>query len=183
MASDLALSIILPVHNAESTLAAQVSRVLEVAPDIAPGSHAQGCGGFEVLIVDDGSTDHTSEVAHELAVVFPQVRVTRHSQRRGAVAAARTGVSQARGEITFVHEGRSPLKASDLPRLWSEATPIAPSREDAPETAIVEAELVAGQADSRTGRPRVRALADAGRIGPPASKITPRRRVRQPFQR
>lgn len=169
MAPDVALSIILPVHNAQSTLAAQVARVLETAPEIT-------CR-FEVLIVDDGSTDSTAEIAHDLAVEFPQVRLVRHSLPRGLQAAARTGVAHSRGEIAFVYEGRSTLRASDLPRLWEGESGRRPLREE-----VIEAQLVDGAASSASTpgaggwRSRVRAHQDSGRSGPPAAKITPRRR-------
>jgi hypothetical protein len=94
------------------------------------------------------------------------------------------GIFQARGEITFVYEGRSPLKASDLPRLWESrswnASSIAAEcAESADNKAneVIDAELVdaprLGQA-----RSRIRALRDEGRSGPPSAKITPRRRIR-----
>jgi glycosyltransferase involved in cell wall biosynthesis len=167
MAPDLALSIILPVHNAQSTLAAQVARVLDTVAEVTPL--------FEVVIVDDGSTDQTSDIAHELAVEYPQLRVFRHAEKRGGAAAAATGVFQARGEITFVYEGRTPLKASDLPRLWDAKSRPAPPTADGE---VIDAQLVEESRFSAASRSRIRALRDQGRASPPPAKITPRRRIR-----
>jgi hypothetical protein len=94
------LSVVLTVHNAEKTLAAQVTRLLDVLPDVA--------NRFELLIVDDGSTDQTEEVAHELARDFPQLTVARHAKRLGQEAAAQTARSRTTGEILLLHEPSVP---------------------------------------------------------------------------
>src|SRR3990172_7759911 len=73
------LTIVLPVHNAESRLRTNVRELLELASELT--------AKFGVLIIDDGSTDATYEVAEELAAHFPQVSVRRHRQCRGLGAA------------------------------------------------------------------------------------------------
>ena len=55
------LTIVLPVHNGESKLRSCVREILEVASDMT--------SAFGILIVDDGSTDATYEVAEELSKV------------------------------------------------------------------------------------------------------------------
>ena len=107
---DQSLSVILPVHNAETTLARQIHELLEVLPELT--------SRFEVLIVDDGSTDHTEEVAYDLAREFPQLQVARHAQRRGAVGAVETGLEHASGDILLVSDEQTPLSSGELRRLW-----------------------------------------------------------------
>ena len=104
------LSVVVPVHNAERNLALRIGRLLEVLPDLA--------AKFEVLIVDDGSTDQTEEVALELSNRYPQVRVTRHHQQRGIEASAQTGAARTTGDIVIVHAGQEPVNASQLRRMW-----------------------------------------------------------------
>ncbi len=104
------LSIILPVHNAETTLCQNVERVLELAGDLADR--------FEVLIVDDGSTDQTFEIAHDLSVRFPQVRLVHNARREGLENAIREAISQTIGQIVCVHEGGEQLMLGDLRDLW-----------------------------------------------------------------
>jgi hypothetical protein len=98
------LSLIFPVHNAETTLCASVHRLLEVLPEVA--------ARFELLIIDDGSTDQTSELAHELAREYPQVRIARHERRRGVEAALSTGSAKAQGELLLVQTQEQLLPAS-----------------------------------------------------------------------
>jgi hypothetical protein len=105
------LSILVPVRNAEASLARQVDKLLEVLPELTPR--------FEILVVDDGSTDHTVEIARELARRYPQLRMIRHTQPRGAQATIQTGLQWAQSQTVFVQEDATALSATDLRRLWS----------------------------------------------------------------
>jgi glycosyltransferase involved in cell wall biosynthesis len=133
---DQSLSVILPVHNAETTLARQIHELLEVLPELT--------SRFEVLIVDDGSTDHTEEVAYDLAREFPQLQVARHARRRGAVGAVETGLEHASGEILLVSDERAPLSCGELRRLWGQrktedsAKAESPSRRGSRDANLIE---------------------------------------------
>ena len=107
---DLSLSVVLPVHNAETTLTHRISELLEVLPEVS--------SRFEILIVDDGSTDHTEEIAHELARCFPQLRVVRHHRRCGDAAATQTGMAHTSGDVVFVQDETSDISAADIRGLW-----------------------------------------------------------------
>lgn len=104
------LSVVVPVHNAERNLTQRIGRLLEVLPDLA--------AKFEVLIVDDGSTDQTEDVALELSQQFPQVRVTRHPEQRGIEASIQTGAAHTTGDVVIVHPGHEPVNASHLLKAW-----------------------------------------------------------------
>lgn len=116
------LSVVVPVHNAERNLTQRIGRLLEVLPDLV--------ANFEVLIVDDGSTDQTEDVALELSQLYPQVRVTRHPEQRGIEASAQTGAANTTGDVVIVHAGQEPVNASQLRRAWQhredEALVVAP---------------------------------------------------------
>lgn len=104
------LTVLLPVHNAQTTLGANVHQILEVLSDLSQE--------FEVVIVDDGSADATSEVAAELASRFPQVRAVRHGRRQGHQAAVRTGVAHSRGELIVVEQGGAACALAEIGRQW-----------------------------------------------------------------
>jgi len=84
------LSIVLPVQDAQNDLSDSVQEILNAASDSGRR--------FELLIVDDGSTDATGEVAEELSRHFPQIRVVRHRKPLGRDAAFHSGLSRSRGE-------------------------------------------------------------------------------------
>ncbi len=108
---DLSLSIVLPVHNGENSLAQDVHLLLDLLPDIT--------SRFEILIVDDASTDQTEEVAYELSQQFPQVRVLRHQQRLGRQAAEETAMTQTTGEVVFVQDEGTAICLNEIRRLWA----------------------------------------------------------------
>ncbi|MEX2186256.1 MAG: glycosyltransferase [Pirellulales bacterium] len=121
------LSLLLPVCNAQRGLESQVERVLDVLPEL--------CDRFDVVIIDDGSTDETHEVASNLARRYPQVEVVRHSVPRGVEQAVATGRECSTGDIVLVHTSDAPLDAAALANLWSTTSGSSDGRPDASPTA------------------------------------------------
>jgi glycosyltransferase involved in cell wall biosynthesis len=104
------LSIVLPVHNAQSSLPGLLADLLDAVADLTRG--------FEIVLVDDGSTDQTEETALELSRLFPQLRVLRLPQRTGVAAAVERGLAEAEGDIILVMDDRQGLRMGDVRRLW-----------------------------------------------------------------
>lgn len=100
------LSVVLPVHNAAATLSRQVRDLLDLLSDWE--------ARFEILIIDDGSTDATSECAEDLAREYPQLRLLSSGRRQGKYSAIRRGLHVSRGEVVLVHDDTSPLQG--IPR-------------------------------------------------------------------
>ena len=106
------LSALLPVENVQSSLADTVSRILEVLPELTEN--------FELVIIDDGSTDATIEVADELVVQYPQVQVVHHGDRQGRAAALKSGVQRSKGDVVFVADDDCRLSMAEVAKLWKE---------------------------------------------------------------
>src|SRR5690349_19684129 len=76
---------------------------------------------YEVIVIDDGSSDQTWRVLQELAGRYPFLRVERHRARRGIAEALRTGYLAARGSVLVFYPADLQFKPEDIPRL---AAPI-----------------------------------------------------------
>ena len=86
------VSAIITTHNRADLLPRAVQSVL-----------AQTFADYEIIIVDDGSTDHTQESVATLS--HPKVRSLRHEVSRGQSAAINTGIDRARGEyVAFLDD-------------------------------------------------------------------------------
>jgi glycosyltransferase involved in cell wall biosynthesis len=72
---------------------------------------------FEVVIVDDGSRDGTSQIADRLAASDPRVRVVHHETNRGYGAALRSGFAAARGDLIMFMDADQQFDPADFAHL------------------------------------------------------------------
>lgn len=77
---------------------------------------------FEVILVDDGSTDGTWAVAEAAATRHPNLRLVRHDTRCGQSAALRSGARAARGDWMVTMDGDRQNDPRDIPALMALAT-------------------------------------------------------------
>jgi glycosyltransferase involved in cell wall biosynthesis len=108
------VTVVLPVRDAEHRISAEIKRILDALADLS----RHRC---ELIVVDDGSHDATSEILDELVTLYPQIRIARHSKPRGIEAAGQTGLEKATGEIVFIQEGNRPIRIEDMRRLFKMA--------------------------------------------------------------
>ncbi len=139
------LSVILPVCNAGESLGRVVGRLLELLPDLA--------GSFEILIVDDASSDHTLEIADEWRLAYPQVRIVRHSWSWGTSAAVRTGRLAADGRQVIVVPSLAEFNPRQFLRQWERLNLAAQEAPPAPADDLQPLPLVR-RTESAHGEPR-----------------------------
>ena len=103
------LSFFFPARNEELNVAPMVARALEVLPKYADR--------VEVTVVDDGSTDHTGELADALATTDPRVKVIHHRPGRGYGGAVRAGLVSATQPFVFFTDGDQQFDVADFDKL------------------------------------------------------------------
>ena len=72
---------------------------------------------FEVVVVDDGSTDQTWSVLQRLQTQYPFLRAVRHRARRGIADALRSGYLHSTGPVLVFYPADLQFKPEDIPRL------------------------------------------------------------------
>lgn len=105
MASALEISIIIPVFN-------EAEKLLELLNSI----HALQLRSSEVIVIDDGSTDGSADVA-----MIGRANVIRHPYNIGNGAAIKTGIRTARGRLLVLMDGDGQHKPQDISRLLAES--------------------------------------------------------------
>jgi len=103
------LSVVIPVKN-EAENIAPLAGEIRAALD--------GLVEYEILFVDDGSTDATGAEVSRLAARMPQVRLLHHARNCGQSAAIRTGVRAARAACIATLDGDGQNDPADIPALW-----------------------------------------------------------------
>ncbi len=111
------LSMFFPAYNDGGTIASLVILAGQVA--------ARLTSDFEIIVVDDGSTDATSAILDDLARLYPHVRVIHHPRNRGYGAALRTGFAAATKDLIAYTDGDAQYDPAELPVLWASLTPDA----------------------------------------------------------
>ena len=102
------VSVVVPVRNEADNVAPLVKEIVSVL---------DGRWAYEIIYVNDGSTDATGERLCELMKNHPQLRQLRHAASCGQSAAVRSGVRAARGAIVATLDGDGQNNPAFLPEL------------------------------------------------------------------
>ena len=103
------ISIVAPVYNEVENV---VPLVDELLTTLAPMGRA-----YEIVLVDDGSTDGSAEAIARLAAAHPEVRGLHLKQNRGQTAAFDAGIKGARGDIVITIDADLQNDPADIPKL------------------------------------------------------------------
>lgn len=103
-AAAVEVSVVLPCYNEEDAIA-MVIRDVRAAMDGTPRE-------YEIIVVDDKSSDRTAEIAKDQGV-----KVLRHPINRGSGASRKTGILAARGEIVVMLDADGTYTAADIPAM------------------------------------------------------------------
>jgi dolichol-phosphate mannosyltransferase len=119
MPREMNLSVVIPVRNEAPNIAplvAEIRAALDSRLD------------YEIIYVDDGSSDDTVAVIRGLMREFPRLKLLRHARSCGQSAAIRSGVKAARAPWIATLDGDGQNDPADIPRLWeiARAAPAEP---------------------------------------------------------
>jgi dolichol-phosphate mannosyltransferase len=112
-----ALSVVVPAHNEAGNLPGLVAEILAAL---------RGVVDFEIVCVDDASSDDTFDALQSLRTQAPELRILRHAARSGQSTAIRNGVRAARGAWIATLDGDGQNDPADIPRLLQTREAAAP---------------------------------------------------------
>lgn len=102
------LSVVVPVKNEVDNVAPLIAEIEAACAPLAP---------FEIIYVNDGSTDETAQALATLAQTRPYLRVLHHDRSCGQSIAVRTGVLMANGPIIATLDGDGQNDPMFIPRM------------------------------------------------------------------
>ena len=91
------ISVFFPAYNDAGTIASMVVSARIAVRELTDD--------FEIVVVNDGSRDHTADVLAELERIIPELRVVQHEKNQGYGGALRTGFASAAKELVFYTDG------------------------------------------------------------------------------
>jgi len=107
--SDSSISVFFPAYNDAGTIASMVV--------LADRTLRRLTGDYEIIVVNDGSVDHTAQVLSELEAVYPRLRVVHHLKNMGYGSALRSGLSSASKDLIFYTDGDAQYDVRELEQL------------------------------------------------------------------
>ena len=105
------LSVVVPVYNEQDNVAPLVGEIVAAL---------RGSIDFEIVYVDDDSTDATLARLQALKADVPELRIVRHLANGGQSTATRNGVKAARGAWIATLDGDGQNDPADIPKLLAE---------------------------------------------------------------
>ncbi len=105
----VSISVFFPCYNEQENVGRTTEKAIAVLEKLD--------ADFEVIIIDDGSTDDTGQIADEIAGRDNRVRVVHHERNLGYGAALQSGFKAAIKELVFYTDGDGQFDISEMPPL------------------------------------------------------------------
>jgi glycosyltransferase involved in cell wall biosynthesis len=103
------ISAFFPAYNDAGTIASMVVVADQTLRDLTDD--------YEIIVVNDGSPDHTGAILEDLEARYPRLRVITHSVNRGYGGALRSGFAHATKDLVFYTDGDAQYDPRELARL------------------------------------------------------------------
>jgi dolichol-phosphate mannosyltransferase len=107
----IAISVVVPVYNEEENLPILVPRIIDVIKPMGRG--------YEMIFVDDGSTDRSRQILKEMARTCPEIRTLGFKKNCGQTAAGAAGLKEARGDVVITLDADLQNDPADIPMMMS----------------------------------------------------------------
>jgi glycosyltransferase involved in cell wall biosynthesis len=106
---DVEISVVVPVYNEQANLPILIPKLVEIFNRLG--------SVYEMIFVDDGSSDGSRKILKEMATRIPSLRVVALKQNRGLSTALLAGMREARGKIIVTLDSDLQNDPEDIPRL------------------------------------------------------------------
>jgi glycosyltransferase involved in cell wall biosynthesis len=103
------ISVVVPVYNEEKNLPLLIPQLVEVLQPLGKS--------YEMIFVDDGSTDKSRKIVKEMASQYPGIRMVGFKRNCGETAAGAAGLKEARGEIVITIDADLQNDPKDIPTM------------------------------------------------------------------
>ena len=103
------LSVVIPAYNEAQRIPPTIEKI--------SGFLRGRMGGFEILVVDDGSTDHTVTFVRRMIYKYPAVRIIQSERNMGKGHAVRSGVIEAKGELILITDADLSTPIEEIRKL------------------------------------------------------------------
>lgn len=110
------LTISIPAFNEEASIQTVINSALQIGPQVSEK--------FELLLVDDGSTDHTYDIMKNAAKQHPTITIVRHAENKGFSGAIKSCYKKARSEWIFLAPADGQVSMDVLPLFISKTKDV-----------------------------------------------------------
>lgn len=105
------LSVFFPMWNEEDYIERAIDAAREECEDLLAGNDI---ADYELIVIDDASTDRTNEIAEHLAANDPRIKVVRHPENRKLGGSMKSGYAAATGDVVLYTDADLPFDMHDV---------------------------------------------------------------------